>query len=63
MTITIGDFRAMGYCVKGTKKFFERHNLDWKLFLANGISEAELEKTNDAMIDRLLEFMRKSNGQ
>lgn len=41
--------RDLGYCNKGGRQFFERHNLDWGKFLREGVDAETLIKTGDAM--------------
>lgn len=45
--ITINDIRAQGYCVRGVKDWFERHDLDFKLFLNEGITEKKFLASGD----------------
>lgn len=49
--------RQLAYCARGTKTFFEKHNLDFADFLKNGIdSEVFLEATNhDWMVQKVVE--------
>lgn len=63
MIIKMEHIRGVCYCRKGTKEFFERHGLDWKKFLAEGIPEEGLLATNDAMAAAVVEFARKHNAQ
>ena len=58
--IYLSDLRKLGYCAKGTKAFFESHELDWKNFVKNGIEEEKLKATNDAMAIKLAEV---NNGR
>jgi len=37
------------YCVPGARAFFERHGLDWRAFIREGIPAEQLERTGDAM--------------
>lgn len=41
--------RALGYCARGSRKFFQRHGFDWADFLRNGIEPDKFHKTGDAM--------------
>lgn len=47
--VTMRHIREAGMCSKGTRAFFEAHNLDWNEFLREGIDAAKLEATGDAM--------------
>lgn len=50
--------RKAGMCSSGARLFFRKHNLDWSLFLKNGISETELIKTGDSLALRVVEVAR-----
>lgn len=39
--------RAANICMRGSRAFFAKHNLDWSDFLANGIPVKTLEKIGD----------------
>lgn len=60
--ITITDIRAAGHCARGAKAWFERHDLDFKDFLKNGIEEEELLKSGDALAVRVVDMKRARNG-
>ena len=47
--IYIGDLRAAGKCVSGVRAWFAVNNLDFAKFLREGISEADLLATGDAL--------------
>jgi arsenate reductase-like glutaredoxin family protein len=47
--ITITDVRDAGHCVRGTREWFERHGLDFRAFLKDGISEEDFLATGDAI--------------
>ncbi len=46
--ITIRDTTAAGYCVSGTRRWFEAHGLDFADFKRNGIRTEDLLATEDA---------------
>jgi hypothetical protein len=48
-----------GYCVPGMVKFFERHNLDFKKFVRDGIDADKLLATEDAMAAEVVAQARK----
>jgi hypothetical protein len=54
-----GDGRGAKYCIPGTKAFFERHGLDFKDFMKNGIAISELEHIDDVMCRRVIEEARR----
>jgi len=56
--ITMRDVRAAKMCSKGARAFFERHNLNWSLFLKEGLDESVIASTGDAMALRVIEVAR-----
>jgi hypothetical protein len=54
LIITITDARRAGYCVRGIKAWAERHQFDFRAFLANGISANELLTAGDALATRVV---------
>lgn len=63
MIVRIADIRAAGYCVKGARKWFELHDLDFKAFLRDGIPAAELVEKGDALAKRVVEMKRVRDGR
>ncbi|MGO8241348.1 hypothetical protein ACC806_34990 [Rhizobium ruizarguesonis] len=47
--ITITDVRDAGHCVRGAREWFDRHGLDFRAFLKDGISEEDFLATGDAI--------------
>lgn len=62
MIIRLMDCKAIGYCARGTRRWFNRHGLDFNAFRKNGIPEEDLLATGDAMAIRLVELTRVRNG-
>lgn len=57
--VTLQDCRNSGvFCVDGGKAFFEKHQLNWKDFLKNGIRSDILESFNDGMVNKIVETAR-----
>jgi hypothetical protein len=54
--------REIGYCNRGCRTFFERHGLDWREFLADGIEADRLASTGDAMALKAVEHAAKEAG-
>ncbi len=54
-TVTHEDIRALKYCNRGARQFFERHGLDWSDFLVNGIGADRLRQIDDAMAAMAIE--------
>ena len=49
IVVTMSHIRKAKLCSRGTRAFFEKHNLDWNAFLAEGIDAEKLRQTGDAM--------------
>lgn len=58
MIITIQDVRAAKMCSRGARRFFERHSLDWRTFISDGLPEEVIAATNDAMAKQVIEVAR-----
>jgi len=63
MLVKINDAVELNYCVKGIKEFFNRHNMDFRKFVKEGIDEEEFIKTGDAMALKLVEHARSKQGK
>lgn len=50
-------------CVRGARKFFADHNLNWQLFLKQGIDTSEIEHINDAMMTKVVKVAEAANGR
>lgn len=61
MRIHISDLRKTGMCARGSRAFFLSQGWDWQDFLKNGIELETVEKTNDAMAQQVVEYVK--NGQ
>jgi len=44
------DISELRYCNKGARQFFERHGLDWSLFISEGIDLSVFEQMDDEMV-------------
>jgi len=59
--IYMSDLRASGMCASGSRRFFEQKKWDWAGFLKNGIDIEIVEKSNDAMAQQVVEYVK--NGR
>lgn len=59
MRIEFRDVAATGLCVRGARRFFDAHGLDFKAFVRDGIDESELEGIDDANKDRVVSAARR----
>ena len=50
--------RVLGYCSRGVREFFNRHNLDYSKFIKEGLPCDELLATNDSMAIKVVEVAR-----
>lgn len=62
MIITHMDMRRMKYCNKGAREFFNRHGLDWSLFMAEGLPEEVILATGDDLAIQLVAFVKENNN-
>lgn len=61
--ITINDARKAGFCVAGLRDFAEKHNLDLRDFVKNGIEESVLIDLGEAgIVDRIREVRAKEES-
>ena len=59
--ITCTELRDVGFCVKGQREFARENGIDFKKFLAEGLSAERLETINAAALKRVLD-RRSGNG-
>lgn len=55
--------RAVCYCARGMRRWFEFHGLDWTRFLSEGLTADELRATGDDMALRVVAVAEAENGQ
>lgn len=61
---TIAYFSARpGYCVRGARKWFADHGLDFREFMRNGLPEETLLATGDGMADALVKWAHECEAQ
>jgi len=53
--VTIDHARRAGLCVSGARAWFDRHGLDFRAFLREGIPAQTLLATGDAMAAKAVE--------
>jgi hypothetical protein len=54
LVITITDVSRAGFCPRGAKRWFEAHDLDFRAFLKDGISAADVIGIGDAFAERVI---------
>ncbi len=47
--VRMAHMRKLGYCAAGVRRFAERHDLDFKAFVRDGIDADRLAATGDGM--------------
>jgi len=63
MIVTMRDLREAKICGRGARIFFEKHNLDWRAFVKQGIHSDELSATRDAMALHVVEVANARRGR
>lgn len=58
MIIKMQDVRRAKMCSRGAREFFRRHDLDWAMFLKEGLPAEVIEATGDAMALKVVEVAR-----
>ena len=60
MIIWMSDCKAVHFCSRGIRAFFDKYELDYTDFIKNGIeADLLLERTfNDSMVIQILEHKR-----
>lgn len=53
------DIRALGYCNRGAREFFENQGWSWSDFRENGLDFSILEQVDDQMVTDALAHARK----
>lgn len=54
-----GYSRRKGFCRGKSRAWFERHGLDWRSFVRDGIDSGTLEATGDGLALAVVEWARK----
>ncbi len=62
VVVTLADMRSIDYCSRGAKAFANRHGLDMRSFLDNGIPANDLLALNDAMATEAVNVAAKRMG-
>ena len=60
LRVTINDVRRAGMCARGARRWCEAYDIDFKLFLKEGISAARLEQIDDPFARRALVSARQA---
>jgi hypothetical protein len=55
LIVTHADMRALGYCNRGARAWFARHQFDWPRFLEEGLPAADLLATGDQLAHAVVE--------
>ena len=56
--VTHGDMRRLGYCNRGAREWFTRHQLDWSLCIDQGLPPPMLLATGDSMAEDVVAAAR-----
>lgn len=60
--VTHGDMRRLGYCNRGAREWFARHQLDWSQFIDQGLPAPLLLATGDSMAEDVVAAARARIG-
>ena len=60
--VTHGDMRRLGYCNRGAREWFARHQLDWSQFIDQGLPAPLLLATRDNMAEDVVAAARARIG-
>lgn len=52
------DVQRAGYCLAGSKKWFERHEIDFRTFIREGVAVDKLP-ADDAMVQHVLKVKQR----
>lgn len=52
------DLHELRYCMRGARRWFASHGIDWSAFVRNGIPAAQLDATGDALALKLTAHVR-----
>lgn len=63
--ITLSDLRVGGYCVDGSRRWFEAQQLDFRDFIRNGIDVETVRPIDDPIVRRCIQIAeeREHRGQ
>lgn len=60
--VTHSDMRRLGYCNRGARDWFARHQLDWSQFIDLGLPAPLLLATGDSMAEDVVAAARERIG-
>ena len=62
-TVTVQDIKALKFCNRGARQFFEKNGLDWSEFVRNGIDAETIRALGDEMgLKAVAEAERREQG-
>lgn len=56
--VKLEDMRALRFCSRGARDFFQHHGMDWATFIKEGLPAEQFEATGDAMALKVVEVAR-----
>lgn len=57
--VYLRHLRALDYCARGSRKFFQRHGWSWHEFLTQGLEASKFHETGDAMAIKAAQLAEK----
>ncbi len=61
--IKMQHVRGTFMCSRGARVFFEKHNLDWELFLKEGLPLSSVLKIDDEMARQVIQYALENDGK
>ncbi|MEX2524437.1 MAG: hypothetical protein WD750_05730 [Gammaproteobacteria bacterium] len=61
MKVHVRHLRQAHHCARGARRWFARHDLDWRGFVRNGIEAEALIATGDPMAMKVVDAAREEH--
>jgi hypothetical protein len=58
VTVTLEDVRSVGYCSRGAREFCARHEINWSMFIQQGVAFEDVESITDPMFRKVIDAAR-----
>lgn len=56
VVVTHADMMACNYCNRGARAFCARHEINWQVFIQQGIPVSDVEHIDDAMLKNVIQY-------
>lgn len=61
--LTVQHLRQLKYCPSGAKAWCERHGLDWRALVQDGLPISQIEAIDDAFAVNASQLVREEHGR